>query len=104
MKGLPDQREHRTAVIIDVRLGVSPAYRDRYTRLLQTFAHPNAMQVDVYTLGGNLTNDGPGLSRCIPENYVPPAQPPQIINLEKWANMLGYDTTIYVRPTPKECK
>lgn len=100
----PPQNHHRTAVIIDVRYGVSPQYRERYTRLLQTFFMPGAMAVDVYTLGSNKEKNGPGLVKCPPELYELPDQPPQVIDLQQWANDVGYTMTVYVRPTPKECK
>lgn len=107
MKNLPTPEHgehHRTAIIIDVRLGVSANYRERYMRLIQTFNHPNAMKVDWYTLGSNAEHNGPGLVQCLPHEYVCPDQPPQVLDLQAWADEVGYQLTIYICPTPKECK
>lgn len=99
-----DSKSHRTAVVIDVRFGVTKQFRDRYERLLDTFASPYSIQVDIYTLGSNKDKTGPGLVFGPPASFYPPDQPGQVINLGTWAKDTGYDMYIYVAPTQMKGK
>lgn len=96
MSNLPTSRDHRTALVIDVRNGASPQFKERYNRLLQSVNGPN-IKVDVFTLRGNATGDGPGLVPGTPDQYVAPNQPSQEIDLDAWASELGYDQLIVVK-------
>ncbi len=87
---LPTSRDHRTALVIDIRNGITPEFRERYRRLLQSVNGEN-IKVDVYTLRDNVTGDGPGLIPGTPDQYAPPIQPSQEIDLSEWAESLGYD-------------
>lgn len=91
-------RKHQTAVVIDVRNGASPAFVNRYTRLLQSLNGQN-IKADIYTLRGNATSDGPGLVFGTPDEFVSPDQPAQEIDLQEWANEQGYTMLLVAVPT-----
>lgn len=90
---LPSGRDHRTALVIDARNGITPEFRERYRRLLQSVNGEN-IKIDVYTLRGNASADGPGLVRGTPDEYTAPDQHPQEIDLYEWAGSIGYDMLI----------
>ena len=92
---LPSSREHRTALVIDIRNGAPSQFVERYQRLLQSVNGPN-IKVDVYTLRGNATASGPGLVAGAPSEYAAPNQPDQSLDLNRWAADLGYDQLLVV--------
>ncbi len=96
---LPAHREHRTALVIDARNGITPEFRERYQRLL-TSVNGDNIKVDVFTLRDNATGDGPGLVPGTPSQYAPPLQASQEIDLSEWAESLGYDQLL-VSSSPK---
>lgn len=93
--GLPTKRNHRTAVVIDVRNGVSAEFKERFGRLLESLNGDN-IKADIFTLRGNATQDGPGLVAGSPDTYVAPQQPAQEIDLEAWAKEVGFSQLITV--------
>lgn len=93
--GLPTSRTHRTAVVIDVRAGVTNTFKERYERLLQSVGGSN-IKVDVFTLRGNSTGDGPGLVAGAPGSASAPEQKPAEIDLKAWAKDVGYDQLLVV--------
>lgn len=83
---LPSGRNHRTALVIDVRGGVSSDFRDRYQRLLQSVNEPGIM-VDVYTLRGDVTSVSP-LTSGGPDAI--PSPNAEDVDLTDWAADQGY--------------
>lgn len=51
MKILPFSRNHRTALVLDIRRGVDGEYEERVKRVLQSVNGAN-IKVDVFTLSG----------------------------------------------------
>lgn len=98
MNGLPNSKEHRTALVIDIRSGVTADFRNRYQRLLESL-NGNNIKVDVHTLRGNAANTGPGLVVGGPDAYVAPDQPAQEIDLLAWAADLGYTMLLVATST-----
>jgi len=86
---LPSSREHRTALVIDVRNGVSSDFENRYKRLLESVNGDN-IKVDVFTLRGNLVASGPALVSGAPGCSDEPDDAEQEIDLKAWAASLGY--------------
>lgn len=90
MTYLPTGRNHRTALVIDVRNGVTPDFTERYKRLLESVNGDN-IKVDVYTLrSSNSSAGGPSLVRGTPDNNSS-APPAPEIDLAAWAAEQGYD-------------
>lgn len=96
MNGLPDYRDHRTALIIDVRRGITPEFENRYLRLLESVNVPGIM-VDVYTLrdANGLTRGEPNPGDTRVSSPGPQAAP---VFLEEWANRLGYSMLLVASP------
>lgn len=90
MTGLPTKKSHQTALVIDVRGGVSPQFKNRYQRLLES-VNGNNIKVDVYTLRGNATATGPGLVAGSPDEFVAPDQDEAEIDLAAWAKDTEYN-------------
>jgi len=88
-ENLPTHREHRTALVIDVRNGVTGDYANRYGRLLESLNGDN-IKVDIFTLRANAVQSGPALVAGSPNETVAPDVQEQEIDLHAWAADLGY--------------
>lgn len=91
--GLPTTRNHRTALVIDVRNGVTAEFTERYNRLLQSVNGPN-IKVDVFTLSGNSIGASGGLVPGAPGASASSAGAE--IDLQAWAKSLGYAQLLVV--------
>lgn len=89
MNNLPTSRNHRTALVIDVRNGASADFQNRYERLLESVNGDN-IKVDVFTLRGNLVQSGPALVAGAPGSAEPDFEEVEEIDLKAWARSLGY--------------
>lgn len=94
---LPTHREHRTALVIDIRSGVTSDFKERYNRLLQSVNGPN-IKTDVFTLRGNVAQTGPGLVSGPPELSAAADVPAGEIDLAAWAAELGYVQLVVSTP------
>lgn len=94
---LPTGRNHRTALVIDTRSGVTSDFRNRYERLLESVNSPGIM-VDVYTLRGDviaaagapLVSGAPGASVA--------AETTGAVDLADWAAEQGYTMLLVASP------
>lgn len=89
MTTLPSHREHRTALVIDIRNGVSADFENRYKRLLESVNGDN-IKVDVFTLRSNLVASAPALVEGAPDAVAELDADEEEINLREWARSLGF--------------
>jgi len=86
---LPTSRHHRTALVIDIRNGVSSDFENRYKRLLESVNGDN-IKVDVFTLRSGLVEAVPALVEGSPDESETPDNGPEEIDLVAWASGLGF--------------
>lgn len=93
---LPSSRTHRTALVIDVRKGMTTTGAERVRRLLESVNDSN-IKVDVLTLRGNTAATGPSLVKGSPFD-TEGGDFNDDIDLEVWARNLGYDQLVISIP------
>lgn len=94
-QSLPTGRSHQTAVVVDVRSGVSSNFQERYNRFLGSLNGKN-IKADIFTLRANSGSSGPALVAGAPDSVSAPSTPAADIDLEAWAKSLGFTQLVLV--------